>query len=232
MKYLAYCILPDWDGLRAVLLRSPETVSLEFVVEEGLACVFARVSDRVQTPAVSELLEYAHVIEALAQHCCLLPMRYGSVLDREDQVRDLLHSRRTAFRSRLEQLEGCCEMTIRVLSEGDSERKTAVPGNQPQPQNGAAYLASRRANYQANEQQNQQISCLCDQIRRHFLGLFRNANEERSTVKGRSLVSLYFLVSKEHLDAFLTAFHQFQKTSSNKVLLSGPWPPYHFAGCE
>jgi gas vesicle protein GvpL/GvpF len=230
MKCLAYCILPE-QHVRPELPGGPGGQPLQLVSEAGLAIVFARVPSAPPTPTVASLLHYARVIELLHQQCPVLPMRYGCLLDGEDQLRNLLRRRHAIFQACLQELKGSAEMSLRILSAspGGELEPRLVPG--PLPGGGAAYLAARRAHYLAQDRQRWQESCRGDGLRHALRGLYRDSRTERSDLKGCSLISVHFLVPLEGTESFRAAFRQFQQHSPLKLLLSGPWPPYNFADC-
>jgi hypothetical protein len=227
MKHLAYCILPEQKF--PPLPRGPDGEPLRAVVEAGLALVFAHVTDAAAHPAVPELLAYARVIEALHQHGPVLPMRYGCLFDNKDQLYDFLCRHQAAFQTRLCELEGCSEMSLRVLSP-DAAGEESEPQQVVEPEgSGAAYLAARRTCYLVREDQRRQATRLSDKVRQAFQGLFCASRTEQPATKGCSIISLHFLVPSEFIEPLRAAFHQLQLTTSQKLLLSGPWPPYNFA---
>ncbi|MFO8011813.1 MAG: GvpL/GvpF family gas vesicle protein, partial [Phycisphaerae bacterium] len=65
-----------------------------------------------------------------------------------------------------------------------------------------------------------------------FSGGAAGAETRRAGDRAGVLVSASFLVRRRHVAAFRETFRRFQATSSVPALLSGPWPPYSFAGLE
>lgn len=232
MKHLAYCILPEPKLQQAVLPCGPDGVLLSAVVENGLAIVFAQVPDAAAQPTVPQLLAYARVIEALHRQCPVLPMRFGCLFENGKELCDFLHKRQAIFQPRLRELDGCSEISVRVMHADGPGEESKPPSIVELKNTGAAYLAARRASYLLREHQSQKTTLLGDKLRQAFQGLFRAFRTDQYADKGGSVVSFHFLVSSENTDPFRAAFHQFQLESSLKVRLSGPWPPYNFANCE
>jgi hypothetical protein len=87
---------------------------LRLVRHAGLAAIVADVDD---APNRRQDLE-AHVVAMgeLAEAGTLVPMRYGTVTDDEDEVRsDLLERHADALRQVLQSLDGCVQMTLKAI---------------------------------------------------------------------------------------------------------------------
>jgi len=65
-----------------------------------------------------------------------------------------------------------------------------------------------------------------------FSGGAAGAETRRAGDRAGVLVSASFLVRRRQVPAFRELFGRFQSTSAAPALLSGPWPPYSFAGLE
>jgi len=106
---------------------------------------------------------------------------------------------------------------------------------------GRAYLAARKVHYAQQEKFNKQAKEIIEQYRASFSGLFVTCKTEFPSIVNRqssivnrqssipnSVLSLYFLVQREHVERFQQVFREINVRESPKLLLSGPWPPYNF----
>ena len=73
-----------------------------------------------------------------------------------------------------------------------------------------------------------------EKIREPFAGLYVKCKVENHTPRIGNfalftpLLSLYFLVPRESVEAFRKRFYSISVQKSPKLLLSGPWPPFNF----
>ncbi len=241
MKYLAYCILRDHNLLREAIPKGLEGNPVSLVSEGRLAAAFSAVTEAWAGAHVGLVLAYARVVEAFHALGTVLPLRYGCLLATEADLVKLLGTRGAEFHAALDELEGCVEMGIRLLLPpadqllgqwGKRDRKILSGCGDPgQPQaacQGAAYLASRRACCSARASQREKAAVVTEQIRRTFAGLFVKSKVEQTGTGGGGLFSLQFLVRREHCNPFRQAFCRLQTSCPEKVMLTGPWPPYNF----
>lgn len=247
MKRLVYGILRDPTRATLAWRCGLEGSPVALLSEDGLAAAFSVVPDTCATPSIAQVQAYARVVEALHQRSTILPMRYGCLLETEAQIRELLRVRRTDSLAALDELDGCVEMGLRVLPEGSttdytdkrvresinpltlSSVSSVLSVVKSSSSLGTGYLAERRARYAAKDSRHQQAAGAGERFRRIFAGLFVKCEAEPLSTAAGTLLSLHFLVRREQEECFRAAFRRLQEDSLQKVLLTGPWPPYHFA---
>lgn len=245
MKRLVYGILRDYERTALAGRCGPEGSAVALLSEGGLAAAYSVVPDGCATPSVAQLQAYAQVVEALHQMGTILPMRHGCLLETEGQIRELLRVRRADSLAALEELDGCMEMGLRILLK-DADRHTETPRDQPVPpssveteavaksslQPGKSYLSERLTRYAAKDSRHQQTAAVRERFERLFAGLFVKCAVESLFAVDGTLLSLHFLVRRHDEESFRAAFRHFQEDRPEKLLLTGPWPPYHFASCS
>jgi hypothetical protein len=217
MKVLLYCICQqDGDGP----CHGP---GIRVVTDHGLMAVVSAVEGPTTMPSISSLLAYERVVEAIHARQTVIPLRYGCVMESEEQVVQLLEEHRREYEALLGRLRGMTEMGIRLLW-----LPSAVPLPSLPPLPGAAYLASLRNRYNSQETLTAEEVLLADQI----VSLLDDCSTEQrrevsSSHQGR-LLSLYFLTPKSGADEFRKVVRKISTPRGVKLLLSGPWPPYNF----
>lgn len=188
------------------------------------------------------VLAFAQVIEALGKPGPVLPMRFGSLVDEKTQVLDILRVREKEFQTLLEEVKGRVEMSIRLLPEkkddpeGDWDLPSGRPGGcepevppESEPESGKSYLARRGRHYGLKDLGRQVVHEKLVGLRKVFDGLFAKDFPENSSPGKSKMMSIHFLVQEEQVEKFQDTFLRFQGKSPDKLLLTGPWPPYHFA---
>lgn len=102
---------------------APHLEGLRAIEKDGLAAICARA--REQQVSAEELWRREEVLESLMQECDLLPVRYGAIVDDEEDAAELLASRRDELVRALDRVRGAVELAVRVA--GD-ERAVATGG--------------------------------------------------------------------------------------------------------
>lgn len=233
MRRLAYCILREGGWPRDAIVRGVEGFPLSRASEGGLAVAFSLIPDGCTGATVPRLAAYARAIEAIHRVSTVLPLRYGCFLNGEIQLVELLRVRAREFRSALDEVDGCVEMGLRVMSRGAGEPVRGCPGGGVPcdcASSGRAYLADRQEYYARNDCEDEASARAIDRARRAFDGLFVRSNVARSCAGRLPLLSLFFLIPRENVGPFREAFSRLEKRGPDKMLLTGPWPPYSFAG--
>ena len=217
MRYLLYGVIGQDSA------ECPPGTSL--LAAHGLGVVFSAVEETTASPSVASLLAYERVVEAIHARQAVIPLRYGCVMESESAVLRLLENHRQEYWALLARLVGMTEKGIRVLWPARPELLPAFPLSP-----GARYLASLRNPYNATHPLAGEETQLADQIVGLLPGCFTEQRRDVSSSSQRRLLSLYFLTSKTGVERFRSTARRICPPSGAKLLLSGPWPPYNFAG--
>jgi len=228
MKHLVYCILGARPRGPSRLPTGVEGATVSFVSAADLVAAVSRVADADPTPDVAHAAAYAQVIAALAARRTVLPVRYGCLLSTSTQVRELLRRRRTEFAGLLDELDGCVEMGVRAMLTGARGAAARHPGGEGEPGSGAAYLVGRSAAYARRDAERESVAATRTGLRQAFDPLCVQSCASARAVGDRLLVSVQFLVRREHVSAFRRRFRRLQVQQTQGMLLTGPWAPYNF----
>ncbi|NMH66463.1 GvpL/GvpF family gas vesicle protein [Shewanella salipaludis] len=224
MSYLLYCVLHSGCGtamspLPTVVAQQP----ILWVTSQGLSAAVAACAAGDMEPDVDTLLRYGAIVEALHRQYDLLPMRYGARFATLAAVKRLLQSHHLDYLDQLARVEACAEMTLRIL----------LP---PQPQDtpsrpvatGADYLQWRRDHYATGGRQRRELEQIRRMLDAGLQGHYSDSRSESGTLGDRQVFSLHYLVRRQRLDAFSRAIEGIIAAVPYRLLLSGPWPAYHF----
>ncbi|HEX8204093.1 MAG TPA: GvpL/GvpF family gas vesicle protein [Isosphaeraceae bacterium] len=227
MSYLAYAIARDpGPDLPAT---SSEGVPLDRVVADGLEAIVSVVPAGYATPGLPRLQAYARTVDELHRRGTVLPLRFGCLLETAGEIAALLDGRRAEFLAALDQVDGCEEMGLRVWLGTDAAPpppEALAAAGPHRPGAGLAYLAARRARLAQQDARGAKADQAVTRIRDALRGTY-----VRYLVRDPGvgpLVALNFLIRREDRDPFWEAFERLQEQGCDPVLLSGPWPPYHF----
>ena len=238
MSCLVYCILRDGGPIAGNLPVGMDGETVSLVSDGGLSAACSAVPDEFITPSVCRARAYAQVVGELHAACTVLPVRYGSVLGTQAQVARLLRQRASDFHAALRRLDGCDEMGIRMMltrAEPAGPVQPSALRDFPAGAGGAAYLHARARFYAEDDGNARAAAEEAERCKAAFSGLFAECKTEpcarHNAVSGAALLSLHFLVRRECEVDFRRTFRTWSRGRGRKSLLTGPWPPYNFAGC-
>jgi hypothetical protein len=199
--------------------RAPAAGELHEICAAGLRALTESV-DGPLSADLEELVHYEETVEAVMQEHTILPMRFGSVVEDEQHVRDLLTARAHEFGNALTQLDGAVEFGVQA---------TVVPDPRPAPHSlaalgrGGSYM---RARLEEQHAQRDLQAWLEDAL---AAGVRRSCYRV-SPVGGSGSISAAYLVDKSGQEAFVQRIEELAQESDRHTLSwSGPWPPYTFA---
>ncbi len=222
MKYLLYGVIANPGPRRPKTLLGVGGQPVFLVGKDGLRAAVSRIPSADLAPAISRILAYEKVLESLHRRRAVIPLRYGSAFEKPSQILEFLEEHGQQYQALLRELEGCVEMGIRALFKKGERRR-------PTPElSGADYLAAQRDRYAKRDRLTVQQERIKKKIQKLLSGLFVRSKMESSSIAGRQLLSLHFLVPKKSLTLFRKAFQGIGVPNSAKLLLSGPWPPHNF----
>jgi hypothetical protein len=160
---------------------------------------------RAPQPDEASLLHHDRVVSALMEGGAVLPMRFGTVVSGEEDVRELLARRGEELRGQLAHVRGRVEMGVRATW----EHAPAAP-----PASGRDFMHAKLERRAAAR---------------------RAADELHAELAELSVDSVLRLCPREDTaftGAYLidrTAAERFMQRAGD-VTVTGPWPPYSFSG--
>lgn len=190
--------------------------SLRAVVEGPLAAVVSDHREGAFEPDVAALNAYERAVQRLMERGAVLPAQFGSALDDEAAVRELLRRRRKDLLVRLQRVRGAVEIGLRA-----SWRRGARVLSDVRPQSGASYLRDRLELRQSARQVANQLDPL--------VALARSSR--RAIVPRPDLPVLdAYLVDQARVSEFVALVEQLDdRLDDVELVCTGPWPPYSFA---
>jgi hypothetical protein len=200
---------------------------------EGLAIVHCPAPHDALSPGIASLELFASKVAFLHSRETVLPLRFGSICESNDELQAVLRVRQMEWRRLLDDVDQCDEMGMRILLKERQVVRNGTPIDPtiptPASRPGLAYLAARQARIDRQETSQGEARRVSTSIQEALCGLYRRCLVERSRAGRENLLSLVFLVPRVHRAAFDDAALQLRNYDLGKILLSGPWPPYHFA---
>ncbi|MFE9424698.1 GvpL/GvpF family gas vesicle protein [Kitasatospora sp. NPDC006697] len=240
------------DAVRGVLGAPVHTVptgsDLEADADAALLAVVSPVpADEFRETALREHLEdlgwlealaRAHdgVIEALAAHGTVLPLRLATVYLDEDRILAMLGERKALLLGRLGELDGRVELGVKLyVDTAPGAPAPAAPDPALGP--GRAYLHRRRGEQHAREDAHRAAERAAERIaaaaRAQAVERARHRVQqgELAAGPGQNVSNDAYLVPAEQAGAFRADLLRCTDGLTGvRVEVTGPWAPYSFAG--
>jgi gas vesicle protein GvpL/GvpF len=176
----------------------------------------------------------------------IVPLAFGTVFRDDARVEDLLQERGAQLMQQLERVRGCAEwvVALHLLREPDlpqvaaaSDRVQALRREIESTSPGRSHLLRRQLatleREEARRLQSEAATHLLDALRAIAVEVFKEPLPT-DTVE-RPLLRASVLVRRDREDEFVDQLEGLRERwpePTYRLLLTGPWPPYRFAGLE
>lgn len=184
------------------------------------------------------------VIAALSSSGPVVPMRLATVYADAEGVTGMLHERHDEFADTLQRLDGRTEWGVKAYvapaAEAEAPNGTFSPsGEAASAGAGTAYLQRRKAQLSAREAAASRAEADAQQVHAALAELAvatrRNPAQaaQLSGIKATMVLNGSYLVDDSRSDVFAARVKAEQaERPAVRLELTGPWPPYSFAGVE
>ena len=191
---------------------------LRALTQGDIAAVYSSDPPAALEPTQEALWLHEGVLEELMATHAVLPLRFGSTLPGEHELRELLSARHAEFAAALASVRGRVEIGVRASAPSPPKGPESVAGEST---SGYAYLAAklerRRAAARMGEDLHAELAALAR------ASSFRLIADPRPEFAGA------YLVDRERVDEFRRGFEAARDARPGLALAcTGPWPPFSF----
>jgi hypothetical protein len=241
-KIIYSLVLVKKDSEKFIKLLS----SLKGILGVDLSVVFfgeimAVVSDIKKKSTLSDksnVVEYAKVIEILAQQFTVLPFQYGSIMESTEVVQNMLKKNYSKFHENLEKVENKVEFVLKVFCDSKKIKKELVTKLELDlvPKSIQKHKTSIYKEYIDKKLKEHQLEKLLleyvDTIIQDITSRLSKMNPIHKFKKMESeskIIDAVFLIKKSKQEDLITTVKDLQnKHTGLRLMLTGPWPPYNF----
>jgi hypothetical protein len=210
-------------------LRGLEDVPVSAVAVGDLHAVISR-HELALRANETQALRHVAVIEALAAHADVLPVRYGSQHEREDDLRRRLEEQLPQLHDLLQRVGGHVEFVVRPVAAvpqppaGQLSVPRAAAGGAPDAGTGRAYLEQRLAEERASAEELAASRARLRDATEELVGAAAAVHE----LTRHDRPERCFLVARPAAGSFGERARQLVG-GSDRYVVGGPWPPFTFA---
>jgi hypothetical protein len=226
MRLYVYCLVGNLDKLTAVSGMSGAPV--ELITLEGMALLVSRFEGESALATPENVRTHDTVVRSVLNETTPLPFRFGSVVT-EQQLVSYISTHRASLETRLAQVRGCLEMSVKIISntgepESDSKRDDSGPGT--------AFLQQKQREIVGSERRGEEAKQVAAWLKAQVETYVRH--EEVSLCPTEKLiVAAAHLIPREQVAEYRGRLAEARKTRPElHFLVSGPWPPYTFSNIE
>jgi hypothetical protein len=233
MKLYAYCVVKsdnsESNDMRGLVDRAVYSI--------GAGEVAALVSDfdgDVMPVSRDNILAHQRVVKKVLERTTPLPFRFGTIVTKA-ALTSYLEARHDALRQKLTLVDGCVEMSMKVIWQEHANAQDDEPpqnGTKPERGTGTAFLLSKSEQIAGN----QRLIKEANEIATWLKGVIGSwVREARFAVRPthRLVLAADCLVEWSQVDAYRLALQGARDERPDlHFLTSGPWPPYNFANID
>jgi hypothetical protein len=211
-----YGICDPADTAPALRRRGLGGATLRALEHEGLAAVYSRHRSLQPRPLPKLVLHHERVVEAVMATGAVLPLRFGTQLEDEEQLIALLTARHDELMCSLERVRGKTELGVRVISVHPPAASEADEST------GRDYLLARVRAHRCHEQAIQDVHAALKALSE------ASCIREPGTIPA-ILVAAYLVDSERVAEFRRQADRLAGRPAGTRMIVTGPWPPYSFA---
>jgi hypothetical protein len=185
-------------------------------------------------------IEYAGLIENMAQQFTLLPMRFGSIMNSTEIISNMLEKNYSGFQKNLQKVENKSEFGLKIFCDTGKlkaelnlkSEETSETSQKPVTENKNSvfkeYINQKLKAHRLEET----LMGYIDSVIAEFNGFLIELNAEKKIKKmttATTIIDAVFLIEKDKKAELVRAIEDMQgKYSELNFILTGPWPPYSF----
>jgi len=212
MALLLYCVA-DFDAPPTGALEGVSQSPLLRLEGHSLITFVSRSSSRemwVGRPVAEAALEFHHVLQQLFRRTAILPFRFPSTIESEEELDKHLEERAAQYKTALKNFRNSVQLEARIIdSYGGRDPKCALSGTE--------YLREKERRATA--------------LRRLVASFEVAAGETAKQLRTRAIENgfrLFALVDRERVMDFRSALEALPVPPGLSLRISGPWPVSEF----
>jgi glycosyltransferase involved in cell wall biosynthesis len=235
MKIYTYSII-DSNGSIADSISGLKEAHVYNIPYRDIGVVVSKLSGQIPDVTKEHVLKHEEVLERLMQNFTILPFKFLTVFNQEENVLKMMKEYYNDFKENLDRLRNKVEFGIRVIWPGDTIRNRIIDTFKKSGSNVVVaddssvknFVKERFEKYKIDKEFEDEAD-KCITLIDDFFSRFIAEKKLEKLKSDNLLLSASYLVEKDRQIGFKEAFERTRSTPSElKFLLSGPWPPYNF----
>ena len=156
----------------------------------------------------------------------VLPFRFGTVFHTDEELRRAVRANRKAFVSTVDRLRGKSEMHLKLFVQ-DGSVPAKLDDKVIQASVGGEYLSQLKVRAARDRERQSRARTLSVQVQRLFNPLEADVTCKKDS--GRIVIDIAHLIPSQGVEVYQNRYTiAARQLKGCELLVSGPWPPYHF----
>lgn len=173
------------------------------------------------------ILEHARVVSECFRNTTVLPFRFGTIFEKDDDLRRAVRANRKAFVASVSRLRGKAEMHLKLTVHDGSLRQMMDDIELPAA-TGGEYLTKLREKASRQRERQTKARALSVQVQKLFHPLEAEVSCKKAG-SGGMLIDIAHLIDNKSVEKYQNRYSSAaSKLKDCQLAISGPWPPYHF----
>ncbi len=249
MKIYTYGII-DSNAKISDCITGLEDVSIYNIPYRDIGVVVSRLSEQIQNITKEHILKHEEVVERLMEDFTVLPGRFLTVFNKEEDIFLMMKEYYSDFRENLDRLCNKVEFGIKIIWPGNTIKNRIIDAykknntlatkigesaknsgeNVATPDNSSvkSFVKEKFEKYNIDKEFEEEAG-RCIMLIDNFFTRFVIEKKLEKLKTNNLLLNASYLIEKEKQIDFKEAFEHLRSTPGDlKFLMSGPWPPYNF----
>lgn len=227
MKLYAYCLTEDVDTLPQAI-QGIGGAEVRLLKTDNFSLLVSDFSGDVVPVNRDNALAHAAVVRSVLDRTTPLPFRFGTLVT-EAQLSSYLTARRDALLAKFEQIRGCVEMNVKIISDWDRGQDVE---DEVAEKPGTSFLLQKRREIAGSEARAAEAKEVADWLE-GLVGESARETRINTDFKDKLLLAAAHLVERGAVEDYRMKLKEARDERAElKFLVSGPWPPYSFASID
>lgn len=225
-------LLTDIEGLSGMLLC--------LVTYKTIGAVVSDFNSGVTATEKATVMSYAAIIEKLSKRTVLLPVRFGTLFRSDEMVKELLIHHYDLLSNNLDNVENKDEYGLKILWDYERGVERIKQKTESEKLNVGNYFSRQtpHTGYLIEKIKQHRIEEAILKEAEQIIGLISTElacvapqSRFKKMVSAQILLEGIFLVERNRKGEFISAIEKIKQHHPDlHFLMTGPWPPYSFAG--
>lgn len=220
-------------------IKGLNDIPVSYIPYKDISLVISSFNGGIQDITKIKVLEHEDVLDRLMEKFTVLPFRFRTLYNREEEAVSMLKDFYNDFSENLGRLRNKAEFDIKVIWSGDKiieeiasdyERdRDILAGDESR---GRLFMEQAYKKYKIDMEFEERAN-ICINVIDNFFSRFASEKRLEKLKSKNLLLDAFYLVDKERQENFKEAFDSLRTSPSDfQYLFSGPWPPYNFVSIE
>jgi hypothetical protein len=235
MRIYTYAIINSHEKINAPIggLEGALVYNLPY---RDIGAVVGKLINQINQINRDCILKHEEVVERLMENFTVLPVRFLTVFNWEEEAVAMLKEYYQDFKENLDRLRNKVEFGIRIIWPGETIKNRIIEASKkchaevgmPDGSPGKSFAKEKFEKYKIDKEFAEEAD-RCIALLDDFFNRFAVEKKLEKLKSDNLLLNAYYLVEKEKQEDFKEAFERAKNTPGDlKYLFSGPWPPYNF----